>query len=836
MRNAGLLLLVDLTGGANEDLKKIVAFEDVFVKIFALIETEGGLADAGITAQDCLTLLANLIDGSASNQTMFRESGCATQLVRLLGQVFPQNAREEMQASASREKPAFGLLKLLHFFVIPGEAGTGSNQAVFFRAGLVQLLIDVGFAAALSTSVRTLSLTRAAEFVADNPPLQEAFAALTVSDPTLVNGIERETQQSTGSRSKSPTKRSSVRRSAENPRTYIIEALLDLTLDRPHDDVRLRAAACGAIQAYLGQHDRIKSHFLQRAISGHAQHEKASNVLTTLSEPKDDPSALLFASWILEDIVMDDFNAKEVLTAVKEGDANAGEDVLSFLQTVGAHLEEALLKDTEVASVSAYCTLLSVVLWDFAIGVDDLLAESASLLQVLTQMSQNAALSPLTDGLCATLLGIIYEFSTKDSPTPRRTIAPLLTQKLTRSRYLQVIAELRRHPAIRDSDVDGSSEEELLFCKSFVDLFMDEYSRLRKAIDKDPGIEVLPSSSTDAGVDRDVLDDLRQQLQTARDTSSQTQQERAAIVQQHDQERLTAAKDLQTAKASIERLQRINQSMQQGHETELTSLSTRHEQQMQDLNKEHRQVVEAARTESQLQIQNAVRSTEDSFREQIQDRERRLTELGNTHRAEQGAHTSTREQLEALTGRHNDLILKEKNASEQLADLIQRHDRQSREYEQLQTSSMNATHELDSIRKSLEQSRSEAEQFSTQLKELQEELKAKEEELATERAGFADLEKKLEGAKSADASRFGQNVNDEHGGKIASIESELKRTQESEKSAKEELDSMLLVIGDIEAKRDQYKAKLKELGGEVSEEDDDEDEEEDEEEDGEDVE
>ncbi|KAI6871699.1 hypothetical protein KC334_g18855, partial [Hortaea werneckii] len=80
VRNAGLVLLVDLTSGANEDLRKIVAFEDVYGKVFALIQMEGGLAEAGITAQDCLSLLAHLIKGSASNQTMFREGGCVTQM------------------------------------------------------------------------------------------------------------------------------------------------------------------------------------------------------------------------------------------------------------------------------------------------------------------------------------------------------------------------------------------------------------------------------------------------------------------------------------------------------------------------------------------------------------------------------------------------------------------------------------------------------------------------------------------------------------------------------------------------------------------------------------
>lgn len=68
VRYAGLELLTNLTGGANEDLRKIVAFEDVFSKVFALIRLEGGLAEAGIVAQDCLALLVNLVKGSTSNQ------------------------------------------------------------------------------------------------------------------------------------------------------------------------------------------------------------------------------------------------------------------------------------------------------------------------------------------------------------------------------------------------------------------------------------------------------------------------------------------------------------------------------------------------------------------------------------------------------------------------------------------------------------------------------------------------------------------------------------------------------------------------------------------------
>ncbi|KAI7575736.1 hypothetical protein KC316_g10957, partial [Hortaea werneckii] len=59
----------------------------------------------------------------------------------------------------------------------------------------------------------------------------------------------------------------------------------------------------------------------------------------------------------------------------------------------------------------------------------------------------------------------------------------------------------------------------------------------------------------------------------------------------------------------------------------------------------------------------------------------------------------------------------------------------------------------------------------------------------------------------------------------------LDAAQEGEKSAKEELESMLLVMGDIEAKRDGYRSKIREMGGEVSEEEDDDESDDDEDED-----
>jgi intracellular protein transport protein USO1 len=840
VRNAGLLLLVDLTSGANEDLRKIVAFEDVFGKIFALIRAEGGLAEAGITAQDCLSLLANLIRASPSNQTMFRESGYVAEMARLLEQAFPPSEPEAAFAAQAREKAAWGLLQLLSLFFEPGEKSAAQNQTAFFRAGTAQVLIDLGFSIGLPSPILTLALKSAAALISSNAPLQEAFAGMQVDTSGPSTAEPKAIAQTNGTRSGAHSARGSARPSAERPRQYIIEALLDLTLSKAQDDPQLRSAGCTLIKAYLTNHDRIKAHFLQRAIAGHAEHETAANVLNTLLSPNSDVQAIVYASWIISVIVVDELDAKAALAAVKEGDESAGEDVLTFIQALGSQLQGALQAADE-SLVTAYAGLLIVLLWEFADGVNNLLAEGSGLLQALVAAASPILGQPVTSGIAVVLLGTIYEFSTKDSPIPRRTLAPLLTQKLKRSKYLDALTQLRRHPAVRDFGVDDNADE-LVLSDTFVDLFMSEYYRLRKAIDKDPGVEVLPPSAAEAGVDRDVLDDLRQQLQSTKDALSQAQQDALAKGQQHEQDRMTATKDLQTVTAEVERLRKINQAMQAGHESELEKLTRHHENARQQLQDQHQRASETAKRDAERALDAKLREQGAASAQKMQDHERRIVELGNTHRSEQSKHVETVRQLESLTARHAELGTSEQKAKRELADLSQRHERVSREHQQAQSAAETASAELARVRDESEKRQELVARFTSQVKELREELKGREDELATERAGFADLEKELENVKAqlagaekaAAAGPVTPAVDDE---KVKALEAQVNEAKEGEKGAKEELESMLLVMAEIEEKRDAYRAKVKELGGDVTEDEDDEegdgeDEEEEDEEDG----
>ncbi|RMY71227.1 hypothetical protein D0863_05292 [Hortaea werneckii] len=812
VRNAGLVLLVDLTSGANEDLRKIVAFEDVYGKVFALIQMEGGLAEAGITAQDCLSLLAHLIKGSASNQTMFREGGCVTQMVRLLAEAFPPNEEEAAFVAQGRERAAWGLLQLLGLFLEAGESGTPQNQAAFFRMGSAQVLLDLGFCANLATPLRILALKCTAALIASNPPIQEAFAALTVE----VNASSEQTKppaQVNGTKSTPSSNRGSARQSAEKPRTYVIEALLDLTLASPQDESSLRAAGCTLIQAYLAGHDRIRWHFLQRAIAGHAEHEQAANVLTTLLHPGAEPQSIVFASWIVADLVADHPEAKAALAAVREGNENEGEDVLTSIQALGSQLQSALQPTPDERLIAAYAGLLTLLLWEFASGVNDLLSEGSGLVQAMVTAANPNAGDAVVAGVAASLLGTLYEFSTKDSPIPRRTLAPLLTQKLGRSKYLEALTLLRRHPAVRDADLEGPSEDSLLSAR-FIDLFMNEYTRVRRAIDKDPGVEVLPPSAAEAGVDRDVLDELRGQLQATKDALTQAQQEALTGSQQAEQDRLTSAKELQTSTSEVERLRKINEAMQNGHQTELEKLAREHEQARQRAANEQQRAFGAAKAEADRQSEARLREQGAAGAQKVAELERKIVELGNEKRNDQKKLTDITRQLDQLNSRHTELGNQEQQVRRQLEELTPRHSQLESEHAKLKEEVQKAKADLETTKSDAEKRGELAERLTAQVKELREELAGKEDELAGERKGYGELEKEVEGLKTKLESAEKQLAEAEKRAKDA--EGKIEQGEQDVKAAKEEAEKAAKKAEDADGKVKAAEQQAKEAEGKVA--------------------
>lgn len=152
----GLLLLTALTP-TSSDLQKLVAFENVFDRIFGIIDTEGSLTHGGATVQDCLSLLANLLRLNVSNQSFFREMGWVKKFAGLLkGALQEQDSPDGVPdwARPQRDKNLWGLLAVLRLFLIKGSIGTQANQLSFWQNGVLTQVLEIAFHKSIDLNIR----------------------------------------------------------------------------------------------------------------------------------------------------------------------------------------------------------------------------------------------------------------------------------------------------------------------------------------------------------------------------------------------------------------------------------------------------------------------------------------------------------------------------------------------------------------------------------------------------------------------------------------------------------------------------------------------------------
>ncbi|KAH9864323.1 hypothetical protein J1614_010257 [Plenodomus biglobosus] len=845
IRTESLVVLTDLARSSSE-LQKLFVFEDAFTKVFNILLADGGLTQGGIVVQDCLTLLATLVRFNVSNQTNIREMGHVARFAALLpGGKKPKKARtnteeEDEWVSPQSDKNIWGLLAIMRMFLVKGAAGTMQNQNVFQQNGLLRQLLNIAFDPATAMPIKIEALNTCADLIRGNPKLQEGFAQEQVRPiiQPATNGVA------------SPKEVASV---------YVIEALLNLVLSASSPDMfDLRTAGCECIKAYFYNHMQIREHFLNRAIGGHEEGDETANVLTILmagsqASPVSDPYRIWFAGILIYHLISNDYQAKDNLMGVKEGDAESGEEVVTCIQTFSANLIASLQLGEDERIPVAYLMVLLGWLFEDAAAVDDFLGEASSL-QSLVQ----AVLTPGSDrviirGLCAALLGVVYEFSTRDSPVPRRELQPVLTSKLGREKYLNAITELRHHPLVRDFEVlprgggSGGSLPDVYFDESFVDFLKDNFSRLSRAIDRNPNIEQHQSHD---GVDRDVVDALRGEL-TEKDQSIEELKAQVMTIEQRlDQEQAEHRKSQQSAEEQRNTLKRINDKLHSDLEKQAVSKDREHRQTVLELeNKYNIQIVALNNKvqQSSKEVNLATAKVRQEYEEKLRvsnkaysDLERRLATSDKARNeavakasALEQSQQSTRselakatESLQNLQVRLKESEAQHKKLEDEKATLQSSLDKLKSEtkssMDKLRSDHQSTISKLESTHQSVvDKIKSESQSTIEKLKSETQDLKTKLQDQAWK---VKDAEEKLRKAENSNKSGNNKVLKD--------LEAKLKKAEASEKEKQTELDDLFVLLGDLEEKRSRDKKRLKALGEEVSDaEDEDGDEEDDEDED-----
>ncbi|KAJ5147046.1 Armadillo-like helical [Penicillium atrosanguineum] len=576
VRNEGLVLLIALTP-SSEELQKLVAFENTFEIIFSLIDTEGSMIHGTEVVEDCLSLLANLLRFNVSNQSFFRETGCAKKVTKLL--IDCQQEDDEPPAQwtlLQRDKNVWGLLAIIQLFLVRGGMSTPINQTAFWQNGVTEQVLSIAFGQKFSVNVTAKALSTCADLIRGNSPLQERFGDIEViwgsvpHDPT-VNG-----------------------NAAEPERINVIEAFLKLSLQpSPNNMLDARLAACECMKAFFAQHTGIRMHVLRRAIDGHLSgQDRIPNIMSVLltapeSRGNADPYQVWMACVLMFHLISDDEEAKATAMKVTEGDAESGEEVVTSVQSVVGNLITGLQRGDDERITVGYLMLLCGWLFEDPDVVNDLLGEGSSIQTLLQEIKHQRVPSKLIPGLCTVLLGIIYEFSTKDSPIPRVTLHKLLLEQLGREQYIDKITKLRECPW--SGTLRFFLRRQLVFFdRSFVEFLKDNFSRFIRAIDREPGFEIsVMANGVEKGVSRELVDSLRAELDDRSQSLQKLESDLVSIQRRLDQEQLDHRKTKESTSAEMSKAQQGTQSLLQSHEQAMSKLDEQHKASKNELLKQH---------------------------------------------------------------------------------------------------------------------------------------------------------------------------------------------------------------------------------------------------------
>lgn len=779
VRTEGLVLLNDLSHASSE-LQKLFVFENAFDKVFNMIQADGSLTQGGIIVQDCLSLLANLVRFNASNQTTFRETGGVARFAALLpGAKKPKKPRtstddDDDWVSPQADKNIWGLLAILRMFLVKGSTSTLPNQNAFQKHGLLQQVLNMAFDPSSTIPIKVEALNTCADIIRGNARLQEGFAQLQV----------RPIAEPSANGATTPNKAATV---------YVIDALLDLALTPAANDLfDVRFAACECIKAYFFNHVQIRIHFLKRAIGGHVEGEdETANALTTLiTGPQGsqtiDPYRTWFAATLIFHLIFEDHEAKDILMQVVEGDAESGEEVVTCIQTLTGNLIASLQLGEDERIPIAYLMLLSGWLFEDAAAVNDFLGEASSL-QSLVQ----AALKPGDDhvvirGLCAALLGIIYEFSTKDSPVPRRELQPILTSKLGREKYLNAISELRHHPLLRDFEVlprtgsSGGNVPDVFFDETFVDFLKDNFSRLSRAIDRDPVIEIHQSHD---GIDRDLVDSLRGQLDEKNQAIEKYQADLLMVEQKLNQEQADHRRTQESSLTQVNTIKRINEDLHQNHENDIRKLEREHRQSMLELENKYNLQIVALNNKVQQAAKDsslAVAKTKQEYDEKLHEANKARTEL---ERRLSSSDRARQEALETVRG----LEQTQKRTRDEIATITQTLGM----FTVTKPFHFTEQFSIGNLQVHMRDSEAQIKQLKEEKEALQatvDQLKAENQELRT---------------KTQDQTWKVKDAED----KLRKAEAAVKEKEEARAAAQTELDDLFVVLGDLEEKRTRDKVR-----------------------------
>lgn len=674
-------------------------------------------------------------------------------------------------------------------------------------------------------------MSTCADLIRGNSPLQERFGDIEVLWGSRPHGDK------------------AINGNAAPEQINVIEAFLKLSLQpSPNNMLDARLAACECMKAFFAHHPGIRMHVLRRAIEGHVSgQDRIPNILSVLltapeSRGNADPYQVWMACVLMFHLIFDAPEAKATLMKVTEGDAESGEEVVTSVQVVIGNLITGLQRGDDERITVGYLMLLCGWLFEDPDVVNDLLGEGSSIQTLLQEIKHQRAPSKLLPGLNTVLLGIIYDFSTKDSPIPRATLHKLLLEQLGREQYIDKITKLRECPLVRDFEVlpqtaagqvDGGLPE-VFFDRSFIEFLKDNFSRLIRAIDREPGFEIsVVSNGVEKGVSRELVDSLRAELEDRSQTVQKLETDLVSLQRKLDQEQLDHRKTKESTSHELFKAQQSSQSVQHAHEQELSRLEEQHKSSKNEMLKQHGEQLRAIDNqlkEASVEYERKSGKLREhheqevaSMQKTIRRLESELSQVREQYAGEVASLKKTIQELESAIGQSKEGHAKEAADLSQKLQSLESALASSKGQHETDISGFKRT--IEDLESKLAAAKKQHESETTELNKsldtaqsaLTEAQDKSNKDIETAKEGFSSKFSALETrtteaeakAKEAEAeARKAVEMLKEVEAQLTKAQSEAKEKEEARQATQSELDDLLIVFGDLEAKRNEDKVCL----------------------------
>lgn len=460
IRNDALLLLQQLTR-SNRQIQKIVAFENAFDRLFAIMSSEGH-SDGSIVVEDCLYIMLNLLKGNNSNQAFFREASMIQQLVPFFQFKVPTAAW-----SPQKVANVYQMLKLVRNLVSPmnPQQATVSCQRVMSQCGLLSLLCNFMFASGVPTEILVETISTVAEVLRGCDSNQQFFETVTTpSDP---------------------------------PRSAILALLMSMVTEK--QPLMLRLAALYCFQCYVYKNEAGQAQIINTLLPSSSESSVSAGQVLCAGLFGQDP----ISNWCTAIALANSLNASLKPQLLRVQLSMQGKGQVTLLQQVMTILAQRT--DLRVQSRIGFLVLLCTWLVDCNIAVNQFLNNPSNVPFLTGLIEQHYSTEPeqVLRSLSATILGVClaYHDGSPSEYTPE-TLRQVIVHRIGQDAFNECLTHTSSSEyftrAAKYPQVVTDSLDDLCFDHGFTVLFKQISDMILRSVDQTsmvPQTAVVASTS-----------------------------------------------------------------------------------------------------------------------------------------------------------------------------------------------------------------------------------------------------------------------------------------------------------------------------------------------------